>query len=117
MVDETIHINQLLNVIHIGVFSSKGNEGFPNVIAEKMLTKIPCIVADVGDAKKIVGNIGWVYKKRDWIDLNKKLNFVYNNFFLNHQIWIVKKNFSRKRIIDNFSLDQMIERYNKIWKS
>ena len=116
LVDETIHINQLLNVVDIGVFSSKGNEGFPNAIAEKMLTKIPCIVADVGDTKKIVGNIGWVYKKRDWIDLNKKLNFVYNNFFLNHKIWIVKKNFSRKRIIDNFSLDQMIERYNKIWK-
>ena len=42
----------------IGIFSSKGNEGFPNVIAEKMLTKIPCIVSDVGDAARIIGKNG-----------------------------------------------------------
>jgi glycosyltransferase involved in cell wall biosynthesis len=116
LVDETIHINQLLNVIDIGVFSSKGNEGFPNVIAEKMLTKIPCVVADVGDAKQIVGNSGWIYKKRNWIDLNKKLKIVYNNFFVNQEAWIVKKNFSRVRINNNFSLHKMVEMYNKAWQ-
>ena len=116
-IDETKTINQILNVIDIGVFSSKGNEGFPNVIAEKMLTKIPCIVADVGDSQRIIGKSGWVYKKRDWIDLNKKINFVYKNYFFNKSIWNAKKNLSRKRIINYFSLSKMVESYNQIWNN
>lgn len=115
LIDETNTINQILNVIDIGIFSSKGNEGFPNVIAEKMLTKIPCIVADVGDSKKIIGKSGWIYKKRNWFDLNKKINFVYKDYFQNKPIWNTRKNLSRKRIINYFSLSQMVESYNQIW--
>ena len=115
LIDETNSVNKLLNVIDIGIFASKGNEGFPNVIAEKMLTKIPCIVADVGDSQRIVGNSGWVYKKRNWIDLNKKINQVYNDFILNKSNWNAKKNFSRKRIINYFSLKNMVESYNQVW--
>ena len=63
LINETEKVNEILNVADIGIFSSKGNEGFPNVIAEKMLTKIPCIVSDVGDAIRIVGNNGLIYKK------------------------------------------------------
>ena len=44
---------------------------FPNVIAEKMLTSIPCIVADVGDSRRIVGKSGWVYKKGTGLILKK----------------------------------------------
>ena len=116
LIDETHAINEILSVVDIGIFASKGNEGFPNVIAEKMLTKIPCIAANVGDAKKIVGKSGWIYQKRSWIDLNKKINLVYKEFFLNKSIWNKRKSLSRKRIINNFSLNQMVENYNNVWK-
>ncbi len=115
LIDESNSINEILNVIDIGIFASKGNEGFPNVIAEKMLTKIPCIVADVGDSKRIVGKSGWVYKKSSWIDLNKKIDQVYYDFILNKSNWIAKKNFSRNRIAHFFSLKRMITEYNQVW--
>ncbi len=115
LIDETHSVNEILNVIDIGIFASKGNEGFPNVIAEKMLTKIPCIVADVGDSRRIVGKNGWVYKKKNWIDLTKKINLVYNNFILNKSNWNTKKNFSRKRIMNYFSLKHMVDCYNQVW--
>lgn len=116
LVDETKTVNEILSIIDIGIFASKGNEGFPNVIAEKMLTKIPCITANVGDSEKIIGKNGWIYKKRDWIDLNKKIKFVYKHIFFNPSVWTYKKNFSRSRIINNFSLGKMINSYNKLYK-
>ena len=115
LLDESNSINEILNVIDIGIFASKGNEGFPNVIAEKMLTRIPCIVADVGDSRRIIGKNGYLYKKRSWVDLNKKIDLAYNNFILNKSNWIAKKNFSRKRIVNFFSLKRMINKYNRVW--
>ena len=80
-----------------------------------MLTRIPCIVADVGDSRRIIGKNGYLYKKRSWVDLNKKIDLAYNNFILNKSNWIAKKNFSRKRIVNFFSLKRMINKYNRVW--
>jgi len=115
LINETEEVNKILNVADIGIFSSKGNEGFPNVIAEKMLTKIPCIVSDVGDAARIIGKNGYKYKKNSWIDLNKKINFIYDQFVLNQVDWQSKKFYSRKKIEENFSLKKMVKSYQEIW--
>ena len=53
-----------------------------------MLTKIPCIVSDVGDAARIVGRNGLVYKKNNWIDLVKKWILFIINFFKSHWLEI-----------------------------
>ena len=117
LINETEEVNEILNVADIGIFSSKGNEGFPNVIAEKMLTKIPCIVSDVGDAPRIVGNNGLIFKKNNWIDLNKKINIIYDQFVLNQLDWKSKKFFSRKKIVENFSIKKMLKSYQDTWSN
>ena len=117
LINETEEVNEILNVADIGIFSSKGNEGFPNVIAEKMLTKIPCIVPDVGDALRIVGNNGLIFKKNNWIDLNKKINIIYDQFVFNQLDWKSKKFFSRKKIVENFSIKKMLKSYQDTWSN
>ena len=53
-------ISEIMNGIDIYIQSSSYGEGFPNVVAEAMSCRTPCIVTDVGDARYIVDKTGWV---------------------------------------------------------
>ena len=89
-------------------------EGFPNVLAESMLSGVPCIATDVGDNKLIISEYGMTVKPNDYEDLaNKISNFILNLSNKNQHESLKKE--CRKTIMKNYSLEKMIKNYNEYW--
>ena len=102
-----------MNTLDLYVQSSKYGEGFPNVVAEAMAHEIPCVVTDVGDAKFIIGQTGWIVPPKNSLKLALSLR----NAFLkiNSKEWKNRCKQSRVRIKKNFNINNMILSYSKLW--
>jgi glycosyltransferase involved in cell wall biosynthesis len=57
-------VARLLRGFDIAVLPSIG-EGMPNVVGEAMASAVPCVVSDVGDAARLVGDTGRVVPPRN----------------------------------------------------
>ena len=108
----TKNISKIMTSIDIHVQRSS-SEGFPNVVAEAMACKTPCIVTNVGDSSFIVGKTGWVVPANDPTRLAKAIELTFHE--LRSKNWIKRCNMARARIKSEFSIGKMIDSYNKIW--
>ena len=104
---------RLTAALDISSTSSSYGEGFPNVIGEAMACGVACAITDVGDSAFIVGETGLVVPPRDpealahaWKKLiemgpegRQKLGET-----------------ARKRILENFSLPDIVARYEALYK-
>ena len=87
-------------------------EGFPNVLVEAMASGLPCISTDVGDAKFIVDDFGWIVPPRDSKALAQAiLNYVQ----LSSNEKINMKQLVRQRVESNFSIDHVSQQYMQMW--
>lgn len=89
-------------------------EGFPNIICEAMACCVPCVVTDVGDSARIVGDTGYVVPCRDpqavaaaWSELinlgekgRRRLGLA-----------------ARERVKDHFELSKVIREYENLYIS
>lgn len=108
----TKDISKVMNGLDVHILSSSA-EGFPNVVAEAMAFKTPCVVTNVGDASHIVGKTGWVVPPNNHIKL--ALGIEKALIDLASKNWSKKCNEARLRIKKNFSIISMVRSYNKIW--
>jgi glycosyltransferase involved in cell wall biosynthesis len=109
-------IPTVMNGFDLFVLSSS-SEAFPNVLNEAMACGTPCVTTDVGDSAVIVGNTGWVVPTKDPMSLANAIIQAIDEKLLRNEQWNERKIECRNRIIDNFSLENMISNYHKIWKT
>tara|TARA_Y100001978_G_scaffold74466_1_gene66731 strand:+ start:10521 stop:11648 length:1128 start_codon:yes stop_codon:yes gene_type:complete len=105
-------IHKLMNALDLHILSSN-TEAFPNVLGEAMACGIPCVSTNVGDAKFIIGDTGWL------------VPFCDSKIFANTIITALKEvksdpmrkksKLSRERIIDKFSNNSMLNQFIDCW--
>ncbi len=110
---ECSNINELMLSFDVFCLSSRA-EGFPNVIGEAMACGVPCVTTDVGDSKYIVDKTGWVVPPRNSKILAENLNLALS--FSNEELKI-KGKLARKRVLDNFSMETVKEKYISVYQS
>lgn len=107
-------IGDLISCADIGLLTSH-EEGFSNAILEIMSFGLPMIVTDVGGNKEAVidGQNGFVVPPKDPEELSKALLKL-----LNGKLDLIEiKEINSIRILNNFSIQQCIHKYEKLYLS
>jgi len=87
--------------------SSSLGEGFPNVVGEAMACGVPCVVTNVGDSARVVGDYGVVVPANQPGALADGLEQVLQRMKEIPADW---HTVLRRRIEDNFSIELLVER-------
>lgn len=111
----TNDISSVYNALDILILSSAFGEACPNVIAEGMSCGIPCVATDIGDTKFIIGKTGIVVPPKEPTLLADAIEELAE--LRPSDQWVKTKLAARERIIDHFSLAQMLDNYQRTWLS
>lgn len=108
-------IPKIMNTIDLLVVSSK-SESFGNVMIEAMSCGTPCVSTNVGAAIEIIGETGWIVISEN---SNQLANAISNahTAWNNKAKWQERKICARNQILNNFSIDMMVKKYQIIWDS
>lgn len=107
-------IPTIMNGIDLFILSSI-SEAFPNVLNEAMACGTPCVSTNVGDASYILGETGWIVPTKDPKALSESVSEAIIEKFSSKSLWLHRKKACRERIVENFSLVDMIQKYKDVW--
>lgn len=112
LLGERRDIPRLLAGCDIACLSSL-SEALPNALTEAMACGIPCVATDVGDCRELVGNTGVIVPPRNPSQLAEGIIKLLQapreeREALGHR--------ARKRVVDEYSLDLMVDRFESVYK-
>ncbi len=106
-------IPRIMAALDIHSSSSAFGEGFSNTIGEAMACGVPCVVTDVGDSARIVGDTGIVVPPKDpealagaWLKL---LN-------MGEEKRKAMGDQARSRIVENFEIGMVVQRFEGFYE-
>jgi len=108
-------VPHLMNAFDLHILSSS-SEAFPNVLPEAMACGTPCVSTNVGDSSLIVGDTGWMVEPGNPEELARAIMSALYEKENNPYKWKNRKIACRERIVENFSIERMVEKYNATWK-
>jgi glycosyltransferase involved in cell wall biosynthesis len=112
LLGERSDVLHLMSTMDVYCLSSKA-EGFPNVVAEAMLMQVPCVVTDVGDAARIVGESGKVVVPGQPKALADALLEIESmSEIQRHEMGVA----ARKRIVQHYDINVIAQRYSEIYE-
>lgn len=114
LLGEQTDLPEITAGLDIVSLSSAWGEGFPNVIGEAMLCGVPCVVTDVGDSPRVVGNTGIVVPPRDSGALVAAWKALIDTGPEGRE-QLGKA--ARKRIVEHFSLPQIASLYESFYRN
>tara|TARA_R110001583_G_scaffold18891_1_gene74686 strand:- start:2954 stop:4075 length:1122 start_codon:yes stop_codon:yes gene_type:complete len=106
----------VMNGIDIHILSSSA-EAFPNVLCEAMACGTPCVSTLVGDAEIILGGTGWLCEPKTPFQLSQNILEAIEEYAGDIKGFNKRSLLARKHIVDNFSLNTMLQKYNESWES
>lgn len=108
-------IAEITRAFDLHVLASR-TEGFPNVIAETMLSATPNVATNVGDSRLIIGETGWLISAGDPDQLADAIEDAHCEWVQKPALWAARRERARRRIAENFSLDRMFDAYEQAWR-
>jgi glycosyltransferase involved in cell wall biosynthesis len=105
-------VPSIMNALDVHVLSSRA-ESLPVAVMEAMACGTPCVVTDVGDARHLVGETGWIARPRDSVALADAIEtaLVECGPGTREQ----RAAMCRARVIGEFSLPRMGAEYAALW--
>jgi len=107
-IEEGEDSERVYNALDLFCLTSAFGEGFSNVLGEAMACGIPCVATHVGDAALILGGLGEIVPIRSPEIMAEKCD---------HLLSIKVDPYGlRQRIIDNFSVESMVQKTEGVLK-
>jgi glycosyltransferase involved in cell wall biosynthesis len=102
----------IMNALDLHVLPSL-SESLPVAVMEAMACGTPCVVTDVGDARYIVGETGWVARRQDSAALADAIEDAVVDY--RGGAFTERAEACRLRVIREFSIARMGTEYAAIW--
>lgn len=116
LLGERAEVVEIGRALDLHILGSVGSEGFPNVVAETMLSGTPNVATDVGETSLIVGSDGWIVPPSDPVQLADGVERAYQEWKASPAHWQKRREAGRARLARDFSVGRMVAAYNEVWR-